>query len=75
MSNNEWQPIDTAPKDGTWILVYHKFESYGFDKTEWDYDKWIVRWAYDCWHTGEEYAIQEPTHWMPLPKSPVINAK
>lgn len=57
-----WQPIETAPKDGTMILVHGP---YGF---------LIVHWGNEAnsgWHgeDGEwpEYAC---THWMPLPEPP-----
>jgi hypothetical protein len=51
---SEWQPIDTAPKDGRlvvlgWLpngLVEHKV---------------ISSWKRDHWHGG-----WTPTHWRPL---------
>jgi hypothetical protein len=83
MSNkSEWQPIDTAPKDGTKILAYHKCDylySTGERKTFECIE--IVRWGevmqwdnpedeYD-WMTGSNFDEQiNPTHWMPLPKPP-----
>ena len=85
MSNkSEWQPIETAPKDGTEILSYHNREilySNG-ERKKFEWIK-IVRWdvfvqwdnpedEYD-WMTGsnfDEPTPTDPTHWMPLPKPP-----
>jgi hypothetical protein len=83
MSNKpQWQPIETAPKDGTEILAYEKCDylySNGeikpFERIK------IVRWdevmqwdnpedEHD-WLTGSSFDEQiNPTHWMPLPKPP-----
>jgi len=70
MNNNQWQPIETAPKDGTWILVYKSFYLYGSDDSEWYVDKYIVRWDNECWNISMDDIIVSPTHWMSLPKSP-----
>jgi len=63
---NEWQPIETAPKDGRRILVYrpgkHKYSTV-------DIDFWQVNRApLNCWwHSPSD---GQPTHWMPLPEPP-----
>lgn len=65
----EWQPIDTAPKDGIKIIAFDKtmdeyfvafFVSTGLIK-EWQCDG--VR------GTDIDFDIF-PTHWMPLPQPP-----
>lgn len=77
MNTNEWQPIETAPKDGTMILTYRDsatvpviLSTYWFEKDE-HYDGrsgWyhsqnsVGAYLLDDWET--------PTHWMPLPQPP-----
>lgn len=61
-----WQPIETAPKDGTWILVSHP---------AWTDGKWeIAQWSQysECWQTYDTglTGLMPPTHWMPLPSPP-----
>ena len=57
----EWQPIATAPKDGTAILGY--FPSGLMKVAQWiDHQN---RWA------GFGFGfVGTPTHWMPLPEPP-----
>ena len=72
MENKEWQLIETAPKDGTTILIYIPH----FD----DEDKVDICTAYCCkccgWHPviadGACMLVvaPDPTHWMPLPELP-----
>lgn len=58
-----WQPIETAPRDGTRVLLYRE---------EWDHPEIIGWWAaaYQCFRSwpGEPWA--QPTHWRPLPPPP-----
>jgi hypothetical protein len=57
-ANNGWRPIDTAPKDGTNILL-HNGTLAGVGCCELPYDHWMGTW------------VHHPTHWQPLPKPPV----
>jgi len=56
-----WLPIETAPKDGTWLLL-------------WDSGLVIIeigRWAklLNYW-MGDDGERSIPSHWMPLPEPP-----
>lgn len=54
----EWQPIETAPRDGTEILGYGR----GYF--------WIVHWDRQHWSDYDPITPPEPTHWMSLPEPP-----
>ena len=64
----EWQPIETAPKDGTRVLVC-------------DTDVWIACARYwpcnSYWieDAASGLKLNEPTHWMPAPPPPVPNGE
>lgn len=76
----EWQPIETAPKDGTALLLYGMWagEISGIAKEpQIDIGLWAGgRSDYsgsDWWQlsTGDAYGCWiRPTHWMPLPLTP-----
>lgn len=55
-----WQPIETAPRDGTCILACMTGDT--IKTIAWD------RWE-SCWEAGFGNAVF-PTHWMPLPPPP-----
>lgn len=64
LSSQGWQPIETAPKDGTPVLVWDGSDamvSYWSNVTGLDGD--------GEWHTWALCA-EQPTHWMPLPQPP-----
>lgn len=65
----EWQPIKTAPKDGTMILVWpSRAWIEECDKGEvvyWDVEE--ETWA-GYGPLADDYT--GPTHWMPLPEPP-----
>lgn len=75
---NGWQPIETAPRDGTSVLIYMPEASR--KKVMEAY--WGTRWEGapkdQCWWTtphgpaGRGYTIlpKAVTHWMPLPAAP-----
>lgn len=70
-----WQPIETAPKDGTLLLLWERCEDEPFIGSWWD--KW-GRWVASTTHydtDGNACVIDRVysdgvTHWMPLPPTP-----
>lgn len=61
---SEWQPIETAPKDGTLILLWAFLD--------WKDDLvpvcgWYAQSA-EMWLCHSAWL--NPTHWMPLPEPP-----
>jgi hypothetical protein len=72
-----WQPIETAPKDGTEVML-HGPE--GLDVAEWHAETEdefesgvIVAPGFDAGFFGRIYAAgctEDPTHWQPLPPPP-----
>jgi len=68
---SEWQPIETAPKDGTRILAFGQLglESVvGIGTVKWE---WPDEWHCDP-SEASEYSPEscKLTHWMPLPEPP-----
>ena len=59
-----WQPIETAPKDGTSILGYWLGGQHdcAIHATKFIRGRW--------WATNEDFPQREPTHWQPLPAPP-----
>jgi hypothetical protein len=65
----EWQPIETAPKNGKDILV----AAPGFtpELAWWDAeDVWLKGWHCGGGRSDTYGPSFEPTHWMPLPAPP-----
>lgn len=56
-----WRPIESAPRDGTHILVPMKF--IGADVVSYDLGAWRET-------TSMLRLKEEPTHWQPLPAPP-----
>ena len=61
----EWQQIETAPKDGTEILLACALPLVDIGLCYWRNDNVMVGWT---WGLGKEF--RNPTHWMPLPDPP-----
>ena len=64
----EWQPISSAPKDGTQVLLWQKGE--GQFIGEYTFNQWWTdaEWANDI--EGHFLPRCSPTHWQPLPPPP-----
>lgn len=77
----QWQPIETAPKDGTTVIVGRNMgDFFGFVRgTGWFegdpksfMSGWVSRGFTD---PPGELGLAHPTHWMPLPTTPIDAAR
>lgn len=65
---NEWQPIETAPRDGTEVFAVARFDGsycknrYHGHYTKFENEKWVI--------SGTRRQKFRPTHWMPIPAPP-----
>ncbi len=73
VSPQGWQPIESAPRDGTKILAFCKSGEFepSYEVVYWEAieDEWSApgEWR-NGWATfSEEYAVLNPLCWMPLP--------
>lgn len=81
----EWQPIETAPKDGTEVIGYRPDQGAFCFRWAWmsefvatdrngdpieDYDEMAADWWHDRW--GWMEGDLRPTHWRHLPAPPAI---
>lgn len=59
-----WQPIETAPQDGAWIMLCSRKMSMS------DYP--LVAWWDEGWICARSLELPRftPTHWMPIPEPP-----
>ena len=66
-----WRSIDSAPDDGSAILLWPYTYSNIWSGTT---DSEVVLGYYDAnneeWYNPEQRQYFEPTHWMPLPEPP-----
>lgn len=82
---DRWQPIETAPRDGTEIIgIFHR--RYDESSPPTTYGPWTVAWDGRKWRSswdeqevisymsdfGTEYKGPDidPTHWQPMPGAP-----
>ena len=61
---SEWQPIATAPKDGTIILIFEGRVGTAAGIVR------VSRWRDDTIPSGWTGAENPPSHWLPLPLPP-----
>jgi hypothetical protein len=70
---SEWQPIETAPQNGEWVLLCGGKDWYDSDQP--DAKPCVVaRFEHGEWFFGEtndvSLSYQSPTHWKPLDTPP-----
>lgn len=78
----EWKPIETAPKDGTRLLLMRENRRHSHlppilwikvgEWTAWHSDGYVEAWREDVIASGGDTKRIRlvPTHWMPLPPPP-----
>lgn len=66
---SEWQPIETAPKDGTVVIILHgNLMAIAFADPE-NEGVWTLDDGHD-YRPACRRELTKPTHWMPLPSPP-----
>lgn len=69
----DWQPIETAPKDGSLILCFYA-NRYGQDRYSlryWAQGDWPPSGRTEGWcDQHRQLRKNDPTHWTPLPNPP-----
>lgn len=67
---SDWQPIETAPKDGSWFLAYSLRGQNGVRMS------WGRGYHGDLGWCSKDYFWHQSTHnfthWMSLPESPAM---
>lgn len=71
----QWQPIETAPKDGTCVMVWPPTWNDVASCAKWDRDEYVKRprpyWRrIDDLGRASTSRDKPPTHWQPLPQPP-----
>ena len=66
-----WQPVETAPKDGTVVLVWTRTGPHLAAYLRLRPEGWMEK---DGSYLLTEDTTGLPTHWMPLPVPPASNA-
>jgi len=71
---SDWQPIETAPKDGTYVMVWPPTYSGAVSCAVWDWqtDHKRPRPFWQRLDTDSAWTSRNhpPTHWMPVPEGP-----
>lgn len=69
----KWQPISTAPKDGTRFLAWVPPTTMGFGVVDFYHWQTAEGGRVEGWRDSFIYVSREgegPTHWMPVPAGP-----
>lgn len=70
----QWQPIETAPKDGLPVLLsngkYIEIARWEDNATMGRLERGPAWQVFDCEDPWYSVALTDPAHWMPLPPEP-----
>jgi hypothetical protein len=78
MQRQGWQPIETAPKDGSRMLIAGGTQSFGTDENV-PFDGVSIafwqggyqpHWRGEDRQAHDDWYEHQPTHWQPLPAAP-----
>lgn len=64
--NLGWRAIETAPKDGRYVLLYDAQRAGEYLMAQWFHGAWWGRRTL----SGKAITWTDATHWMPLPEPP-----
>ena len=69
-----WQPIESAPKDGTWVILYDAEQYHPVHVRNWRTAETNGRLISGWWDEYSQYRPSfRPTHWKPLPHPPAAS--
>lgn len=77
LAAQQWLPIESAPKDGTRILLFFP-NDVGVISGEWNFERFYEKPRPHFTHDQEQrwgvrhMRANQPTHWQPLPPPPAI---
>jgi len=65
-----WQPIKTAPKDGTWVLLKVKYFEAQMVVAKFEFGFWMFADDINDEPNDKVFAVFDDGYWMPLPELP-----
>lgn len=68
MDADGWQPIETAPKDWSNVILFCPDSAFNSDVMEGYYS--CADGGDDCWKRADGNFMISPTRWQPLPNPP-----
>lgn len=70
-NTSQWQPIETAPKDGREVILFWPYITQEGYVTAGHWQKTFAPGVDDYWYSSSvNSGATPPTHWQPLPPPP-----